>query len=76
MTEGKGSGSPIPVNRAALEPADYVAAAARGIFAVSPPGTGRCGVRLKVYMYVCASTGENPVHGLCVGLCVLGRNFL
>eukprot|EP00752_Nemacystus_decipiens_P008223 g7353.t1 len=40
MTEGKGLGSPIPTNRAPLEPADYVTAAARGIFAVSPPGTG------------------------------------
>eukprot|EP00752_Nemacystus_decipiens_P002399 g2263.t1 len=40
MTEGKGVGSPIPVNRAPLEAAEMVTATARGIFAVSPPGTG------------------------------------
>lgn len=42
MTEGKGPGSPIPLNRFPLEPADTVAASAKGIFAVSPPGTGMC----------------------------------
>ncbi|CAM9906905.1 unnamed protein product [Scytosiphon promiscuus] len=40
MTEGKEVGSPIPVNRAPLEPANMVAATTKGIFAVSPPGTG------------------------------------
>lgn len=40
MTKGKGLGSPIPVNRAPLGARDMVKATARGIFAVSPPGTG------------------------------------
>lgn len=40
MTEGKEPGSPIPVNRAPLEADEMVTATARGIFAVSPPGTG------------------------------------
>lgn len=31
---------PVPVNRAPLEPKEMVIAAAKGIFAVSPPGTG------------------------------------
>ena len=31
---------PVPVNRAPLEPREMVIAAAKGIFAVSPPGTG------------------------------------
>jgi len=40
MTEGKGPGTPIPVNRAPLRAAEMVKATARGIFGVSPPGTG------------------------------------
>lgn len=40
MTEGKERGSPIPVNRGPLEPADMVTAITKGIFSVSPPGTG------------------------------------
>lgn len=40
MTEGKGPGSPIPINRATLVAAEMVMVAARGIFALSPPGTG------------------------------------
>ena len=31
---------PIPINRAPLEPRDMVVATTKGIFAVSPPGTG------------------------------------
>lgn len=64
MTEGKGPGSPIPVNRAPLEAAEMVTATAKGIFAVSPPGTGLCGGVLvawrNVYHYCLYQTA-----GLC-----------
>lgn len=40
MTAEKEVGSPVPVNRAPLEASEMVSATARGIFAVSPPGTG------------------------------------
>lgn len=47
MTLDKRDGQPVPVNRCPLPPKDMVFSASMGIFAVSPPGTGKCLIDLS-----------------------------
>lgn len=72
MTE-KDSG-PFPVNRAPLEADEMVVATSRGIFAVSPPGTG---VRRRVFVSG-ADCSSCPCYGsstVAVRVCFWEKRF-